>query len=157
MPEHIWCKLRWQHSHLKKALLPKIFCWLFLQQMPKVYYFSWGLVGGKVVLFSVFLSSLFYFFPSITVLYYFGARWRENILKSRRNHCKTTEIRLVIVAETTLICSLCIVRFKMLLLLSLLHCCNITVEYNNTMFLFGGIKMNDRRIFGFYDYAYISK
>lgn len=64
-----------------------------------------GFSGGKVVLFSVFLSSLFYFFPSITILYYFGARRRENILKSRTT-CKTVEIRLVIVAETTLIYSL---------------------------------------------------
>lgn len=31
---------------------------------------------------------------------------REDNLKSRRAHCKTTEIRLVIVAETTLIYSL---------------------------------------------------
>jgi len=44
----------------------------------------------------------------------------------------------------------------MLLLLSLSHYCNITVEYNH-IFLFGGIKMNDSRIFGFYGYAYISK
>lgn len=37
--EDIWLKVGCQHSHLKKALLPEIVCWLFLQLVPKVYHF----------------------------------------------------------------------------------------------------------------------